>query len=265
MDNKSATTNLNRDFIYTIPEKVLFDENITDLDRKIYMIIRSFMDTTGSCYASNNWIATKLKIERRSIIRSLERLETNGYITRFTENSSRYLKINYTNCIEEMVTLESPPSDSRVTPPSDPRVTQLHSKIIRSKKIKNITPLPPKGGCALNPGYEYPDTLYKKQNKTSKNNLAVIIENNPNNIPDELIEEWAQIRKAKITPTVWRRLNEELSKCTCAPIDAFEEMISRGWSTLKAEWINKKTHTASETTFFDHDIMKPIITDGDMF
>ena len=95
--------------------------------------------------------------------------------------------------------------------------------------------------------------------------MSKITVDNPHNIPEELIDEWRQIRKAKITPTAWKRLNSEISKCTCTPVEAFEEMISRGWSTIKAEWINRKTHLASNTTFFDHNILKPIIIDGDMF
>jgi hypothetical protein len=132
-------TPFNRDFIYTIPSKVLFDENITDLDRKIYMIIRSFMDTTGQCYTSNNWLAEKLKVERRSIITSVNRLVKEQYINKISNGSKRYLVINYTPCSEELVIPGSPPSDPTITPPSDPTITLYSSNNINSKDI--IKPL----------------------------------------------------------------------------------------------------------------------------
>lgn len=255
-----------RDFIYTIPESILFDDRITDLDRKIYMIIRSFMDTTGSCYASNNWVASKLKIDRRSVIRCIDRLENAGYIIRSIENEQRYLKIKYTKCIEEVVTLQSPPSDSTVTPPSDSTVTQLVSNIIITKNNKDITPQPSADApMALDINYEYPETLYPKtlnpvvretgndiaslsttrteiKNKKSKLNKEDLLTENPHNIPEDYIDEWMDARKSKrapITKRVWLHLNCELSKCT-NPIRSFEEMLIRGWSTLKHEWINNE-------------------------
>ena len=69
----SQTESCNRDFLYHVPGKVLFDTTLTPLDLKIYMIVRSFMDTTGKAtFASNKWIATKLNIEneKRSAINS---------------------------------------------------------------------------------------------------------------------------------------------------------------------------------------------------
>lgn len=248
---------MNREFIYTITESVLFDKNITDLDRKIYMIIRSFMDTTGSCFASNDWVAKKLEIEGRSVVRSIGRLEKQGYVIRFTENDQRYLKINYSKFSDTEspppMTLQSPPHDPTVTPPHDPTVTQLVSNINNTKYIKNISakaPIPEKNGLA-NPDFEYQETLYKKEDK-KPTGLKEITKDNPHNIPMELIDEWKQIRKSKITPTVWKRLNLEILKCNCSPREAFEEMISRGWSTIKSEWINKGIKKPENKTFFDH-------------
>ena len=78
-------------------------------------------------------------------------------------------------------------------------------------------------------------------------------ENNRHEIPKKLIDEWKTIRKAKrspVTPTVWRRINDELDKCP-NPLEAFEIMIERGWSTLKVSWLtnfNKSTSYDDEST-----------------
>lgn len=250
---------MNRNFIYIVPESILFDITLNLLEIKIYMIIRSFMDSTGTCYPSNNWLANKCEVDRRSIIRSLNTLIEKGYIVKHTINNQRKLFIKQTGCPEELVTQMSPPSDTDVTPPSDTDVTQLVSNINNKNNIKHIPPKSPKGDCAINTNYQYPETLYSKEKpvqkprSTAKTNVAKVTNDNPHGIPEELIDEWRQTRKTKITPTAWKRLNAELSKCTCAPIEAFEEMISRGWSTVKAEWINRKTNTASNITYFDHE------------
>src|SRR5437763_1303729 len=104
-----------REFIYTIPGNVLFDKKITDLDRKVFMVIQSFMHTKGNCFTSNNWLATALDVERRSIINSINRLIDNQYINKFTKNGKRYLVINFTPCPEEVVIPTPLASDPTIT------------------------------------------------------------------------------------------------------------------------------------------------------
>jgi hypothetical protein len=76
---------------------------------------------------------------------------------------------------------------------------------------------------------------------------------NPHKIPEEMISDWIENRKAKkapVTQTVWNRINTELGLCS-NPIEAFEEMVCRGWVTLKAEWIKSTMHLAPTKTFYD--------------
>lgn len=132
------------------------------------------MDTTGACYASNNWMAEKINVERRTIIASLKRLIEANYIKRIIKDGHRFLSINITNCIEEVVILRSPPSDPTITPPSDPTITQLVSNTITSKKINNIKRARDEKP-SLDPSYKYPDTLYE----SSKNKFTDRNKNNP--------------------------------------------------------------------------------------
>lgn len=93
---------------------------------------------------------------------------------------------------------------------------------------------------------QYQETLYPMPDK---NQMKVDLTNNPNEIPENLIQEWAQVRKAKrapITPTVWSRLNKQLAMCQCSPIEAFEMMLARGWSTVEAQWINREKQPERE-------------------
>jgi DNA-binding MarR family transcriptional regulator len=104
-------TNLHsRDFIYTCPAKVLDDNSLSLNDLKIYMKIRSFMDTTGEAYPSNSWFAKSLNIDSRSVRRCITKLVSKGYIERFTRDEKRYLRVKQTPIIEE--TTSTPPSDT---------------------------------------------------------------------------------------------------------------------------------------------------------
>ena len=84
----------NRDFIYTVPHTVLMDPNMSLLDLKVYMIIRSFMDTTGDAYPTNGWIATRLRVHPVSVSRSISYLVRKGYILRFEDDDGyRHLTV----------------------------------------------------------------------------------------------------------------------------------------------------------------------------
>ena len=78
-----------RQFIYTIPESILFDTDLTDIDKKIYMIIRSFMDTTGKAYPPNGWLADKIKCDSRSITRGVDKLLKKKYIRLNPDSNGR--------------------------------------------------------------------------------------------------------------------------------------------------------------------------------
>lgn len=136
--NDSYNNTLSRQFIYTCPEKVFNDSTLSINELKIYMIIRSFMDTTGDAYPSNNWIADKLQISRRKAIDNINRLVEKGYLERININGRRHLRIAIKPILEQTddslpVTQTSPPSDANVTPPSDANVTQLDQSNIITK------------------------------------------------------------------------------------------------------------------------------------
>src|SRR5690554_7948655 len=90
----NTSTELNRDFIYNTPEKILFHPDITLAQLRIYAIIRSFMDTTGIAYCSNNWLAQKVGVKRNAIIVGINALVAMGFITKKQKDGFRFLSIN---------------------------------------------------------------------------------------------------------------------------------------------------------------------------
>lgn len=154
--NKNKEKSYNRDFIYTIPSKIFHDESLTFNDVKVYMMIRSFMDTTGDAYPSNNWISRELNMHRVTVIRCINHLIERGYIVKEEINGVRHLRTNSAplpvKVIEEddgdknsnnndgsypqVVAPVLPPSSTAATPPSSASATQLDQNTITSKIIK---------------------------------------------------------------------------------------------------------------------------------
>ncbi len=142
--NSSDNNTYPRDFIYTCPSKVFNDPSLTLNEIKIYMMIRSFMDTTGEAYPSNNWIADHIGINRRNTINNINKLIAKGYIERFTHERQRYLRIKVSGIAEKKVPKNTPkecrkrhsPSVAKDTPPSVAKDTQLYQSNIISKDIK---------------------------------------------------------------------------------------------------------------------------------
>lgn len=80
-------------FTPTIPNRIAFDLSLTVHDLRVYMVVNSFAHTTGDAYASNAWIAKKLGITSRSVIRSINTLCKKQYIVREEINGHRHLRI----------------------------------------------------------------------------------------------------------------------------------------------------------------------------
>lgn len=162
MTNNSNTTKHNsedfykRNFTYSVQRTIFKDKTLTINDLKIYMIVRSFIDTTGDAYPSNNWIANELEIDRRTVITCINRLIEKGYLIKYDIKGKRHLSVKVPSIPQEiiapdeeeklstasdlnvtqLVITRSPPSDHTITPPSDLAITQLDQNIINSKNIK---------------------------------------------------------------------------------------------------------------------------------
>jgi biotin operon repressor len=150
--NKNEENFYKQNFTYHVSAEIFDDTILTINDLKIVMIVRSFTDTRRPSFMSNNWIAKRLKIDRRTVITCLNRLVEKGYLIREEIKGKRYLKINVpsivedfeeenlstdnTNKVKEVVITRSPPRDLAITPPSDLAITLLDQTSITSKIIK---------------------------------------------------------------------------------------------------------------------------------
>lgn len=85
----------NRGFVYNIPQNVLEDLSLNGTDLRVYAYVRSFMDTTGEAFFSNQWAADRLDLDPLTISRSVSKLCEKGHIERFEDEKTgqRYLAV----------------------------------------------------------------------------------------------------------------------------------------------------------------------------
>jgi hypothetical protein len=249
-----------RQFIYTCPDKVFLDHTLSVNELRIYMIVRSFLDSTGEAFPSNEWLALNLDISERTASRCIGKLVTKGhlFVVTVTKNKkdTRYLHVINPNQPGQM--LLDPPTGSESEASAgghncpggggheclggvDTSVYLLDQSIINKK---NNNKKKEKSTTITN--REYRETQFpmpEKGQQPSKAGLTVtdLSVANKHNIPPEMIKDWLEIRSDKrkpVTKTAWNRINTQLSKCS-NPIEAFEIMVSRGWVSLQSEWIDK--------------------------
>jgi uncharacterized protein YmfQ (DUF2313 family) len=76
--------------------------------------------------------------------------------------------------------------------------------------------------------------------------LTQILKDNPHNIPEEMLDDWLQVRKVKKVPmsaTAWKGTNSVMNKLAEAglnPIECFESMVASGWQGMKVSYFDKE-------------------------
>lgn len=67
-----------------IPYSVMYDQDLSDGEVRIYIAISSLANQRGYCFASNNYLANALGKSSSTIKRALQKLEQKGFIKRDT-------------------------------------------------------------------------------------------------------------------------------------------------------------------------------------
>lgn len=83
MNEKEKDTNQNeenREYFHLIPNSVFYDDELTDKQKLIFSEIFQLTQKNGYCYASNSYLSRKMKVDRTTIIRAINRLKELDYI-----------------------------------------------------------------------------------------------------------------------------------------------------------------------------------------
>ena len=112
-------------------------------------MIRSFMDTSGGAYPSNNWVSDSLNMHRVTVIRCINRLIKKGYIIKNYVNGTRHLSIKITSLPQKIIAPIPSSSDHTITPPSDHTITKKANHLKGNHLVAPA--LPPSSASATPP------------------------------------------------------------------------------------------------------------------
>jgi hypothetical protein len=112
-------------------------------------------------------------------------------------------------------------------PPSGEMTPHINTRSTSSvKKEKDIPPISPKGGKG---GF----------------GLLEMLKDNPHNIPDRVLADWMEVRKAKrakMTETTWQHVNKNLSRLKTKglePLFCFTTAVARSWAGLEIRFFDE--------------------------
>lgn len=80
---------------YILPREMFKDENLSLMDINHYGAIISLSQTTGHCFATNNYLAEYFNVTTRMITRSISKLKLNNYICVNDKHQRKIYPIKY--------------------------------------------------------------------------------------------------------------------------------------------------------------------------
>lgn len=91
------------DGYWIMPNKVLFDKNLSDKQKLLYCLISSLCAEKGYCWASNNYLAEKIWYNKNNMYRLLNWLISEWYISTVDNKEMWNQRHIYINSIHEKV------------------------------------------------------------------------------------------------------------------------------------------------------------------
>ena len=94
MNEKEKDTNQteeNREYFHLIPNSVFYDDELTDKQKLIFAEIYQLAQKNGYCFASNGYIADRLKVKPVTVSRAITKLSEMNHL------ESVFEKDEYTN------------------------------------------------------------------------------------------------------------------------------------------------------------------------
>ena len=196
---------------YVIPAHIYEDENLLSDEVLFYALISNLSNRSGFCYASNQWLAKKRKVDIRTIQRWIEKLEDLKYIKREmnSENGKtmRYISILTPppmTRVSPPMTQMSCPHDMAVTPPHDTDVTLVIEEKVIEESNPPPTPSEPNRGSFSHPGGGVVSDSLSKKEASPRGNIKEGCKKEMrkafgNELGDDVFEAaWAEVKQMPV-------------------------------------------------------------------
>ncbi|WP_051951446.1 helix-turn-helix domain-containing protein [Flavobacterium sp. ASV13] len=130
-------------FYALIPANVRYDQNLKPNAKLLYGEITALCNTSGFCWAGNEYFAKLYKVDQKTVSRWISDLEKGGYISvEVIKKDGNKRKLFLSGSLDQVVTKKSRGSDKKITSlltkksqPSDEKITPY----IRNNNTSNNT------------------------------------------------------------------------------------------------------------------------------
>ncbi len=131
-------------FDVVIPSHLIVNPNLEPNAKLFYGLVRNLTKLEGYCYASNQYLADMMEVDKRTVQRWIESLEENNYIEIFDrEGFESKRKIFISNKFLQRDISVTPPV-TNVSPPHDKNAIHKENSL-KEDRLNTVCPAPPVG------------------------------------------------------------------------------------------------------------------------
>lgn len=210
------------DKTFTIIPDFMLDFDLSLRETVALAVIYGFcQDGKSDFHGSYNYLARKIKVNRRNAMRVVERLEEKGYILKDVDEVNG-MKSCSIRCAFEVVS------------PATPVVSQSHQGgVISDKGV--VSPATPNNISINNNIKEKKDNIYTHFDFSKA--LKSI------GVSDKLVQEYLTVRKNKRatnTQTAFNRIKKEIEKSGYTPDECIRTAVEKSWQGFQADWMPRR-------------------------
>lgn len=244
---------------FITPRSILDIQGLTLSYFKVFETIFQFWNKNRKCFLSNPEIARRTGLKVSVIKEAIAFFEKHKELERVQIGLKRYL-IQPLKVVE-IPGLEIVPKEVAANVATCTKDTQVaadaatcgrkRGQVVAANvatEIKNLNKETKKDKTPISPS-----------GKKDVFGLSQMLEENPFNIPEQMISDWLDVRKskrAKMTATAWKGTNSVLQKLGQSglnPVECFESMVASGWQGIKVSYFEKEIAATKHTP-----VIKPV-------
>lgn len=248
-----------RETWFIVPSSILDLPNLKLCHLKVFETIFQFWNKSRKCFLSNPEISRRTGVAITQVKEAIAYFEGHKELERVQIGMKRYLRQPH-----KAVEIPSSEIDQKELAPNDSTCTK-DTHVARNRAGGG-----PKSGQGvarnrateiknLNKEFKKDKTPISPSGKKDSFGLSQMLEENPFNIPEQMISDWLEVRKtkrAKMTATAWKGTNSVLQKLRqhgLNPVDCFESMVASGWQGIKFSYFEKEIAATKHTP-----VIKPV-------
>jgi hypothetical protein len=211
----------NPNYYAVIPASVRYDKNLKANEKLLFGEITCLTQSTGLCFASNEYFANLYGTTKETVSRWVSSLEGQGYIITKMEYKPGTKQI-----LKRYIQINQYPIDENINTPIDEKVNNPIDENIKDNTTRTNTTSINKGATRVN--------LEK-----------------PENVSDQVWQDFNRQRKSRITQTALNGIIKQANTAGWTLEQALTEAVERGWQSFKAEWVNKPRYQQDNKSLTD--------------